>query len=179
MHSLRPWAGPSRRPARTKEIAQVNWLLGRLDRLIGTVIGAFSGLGASQTQAYIQAYLQRLGGHIDEARSTYQKLQTGEFLPGIEGPAQERMAAAFGRRLDDLTEAYSAIASADIFERPWQFAMHMDRAIAEATLTNFTPALPLDTASLVFALAGVVLGWLLYEMVKLPLRMVTGQRRTI
>lgn len=157
----------------------MNWLLGRLDRLIGTVIGAFSGLAASQTQAYIQAYLQRLGGHIDEARATYQKLQTGEFLPGTDGPAQERIAAAFGRRADDLTQAYSAIANADVFERPWQFIAHMDRAIAEATLTSFTPALPLDTASLVFALAGVVLGWLLYEVVKFPLRLVTGQRRTI
>lgn len=157
----------------------MNWLLGRLDRLIGTVIGAFGGLAASQTQAYIQAYLQRLGGHIDEARATYQKLQSGGFLPGADGPAQERMAAAFGRRVEDLTQAYNAIANAEVFERPWQFVTHMDRAIAEAALTNFTPALPLDTASLVFALTGVVLGWLLYEMVKLPLRLVIGQRRTV
>lgn len=157
----------------------MNWLLGRLDRLIGTVIGAFTGLAASQTQAFIQAYLQRLGGHRDEARATYQKFQAGEFLPGTDALSQDRIAAAFGRRVDDLSQAYSAIADADVFERPFRFVAHMDRAIAEATLMNFTPTLPLDTASLVFALAGVIVGWLLYEGVKVPLRLLIGQRRTI
>lgn len=153
------------------------WLLGKIDRLIGTVIGAVSGLAASQTQSFIQAYLQRLGGHRDEARATYHKLQAGEFLPGADAQSQEQLAAAFGRRVDDLSQAYNAIANADVIERPFRFVSHMDRAIAEATLTNFTPSLPLDTVSLVFALAGVVLGWLLYELVKSPLRVITSQRR--
>lgn len=158
------------------------WLLGTIDRLIGTVFGAVMGLATSQTQSFIQAYLQRLGGHRDEARATYLKLQAGDFLPGAEvltqeWLAQERLAAAFGRRADDLSQAYSAIANADVFERPFRFVTHMDRAIVEATLTSFTPSLPLDSASLVFALTGVVLGWLLYELMKLPLRVVIGRRR--
>jgi uncharacterized protein YacL len=53
----------------------------------------------------------------------------------------------------------------------------MDRTIAEATLANFTPALPLDTASLVYALIGIIIGLLLYELVKLPLRLLAGRRR--
>lgn len=153
------------------------WLLGTLDRLIGTVIGAVTGLAASQTQSFIQAYLQRLGGHRDEARAIYQKLQAGTFLPGAEPQSQDSLTAAFERRVDDLSQAYSAIANADVFERPFRFAAHMDRAIAEATLTDFTPNLPLDTASLVYALTGVILGWLLYELVKLPLRVIFGPRR--
>lgn len=157
----------------------MSWLLGGFDRLIGTVIGAVAGFAASQTQAFIQAYLQRLGGHLDEARGTYQKLQAGEFLPGADMQSQERMAAAFGRRVDELSQAYNAIASADVFERPIRFVTHMDRSIAEATLANFTPALPLDTASVLYALVGIVLGWLLYELVKLPLRLARRRRRAI
>lgn len=160
----------------------MSWLLGRIDRLIGTMISAVTGLAASQTQAFIQAYLQRLGGHRDEARATFLKLQAGEFLPGAAAQsqdqlAQSRLAEAFGRRADDLSQAYNAIADAEVFERPFRLAAHMDRAIVEATLANFTPSLPLDSASLVFAFAGMVLGWLFYELIKLPIRGITGQRR--
>lgn len=160
----------------------MTWLLGRLDRLIGTILGAIVGLAASQTQAFIQAYLQRLGGHRDEARAAYLKLQAGEFLPGAalqsqERAAQERLADAFGRRAEELSQAYSAIANAEVFERPFRFVTHFDRAIAEAALTNFTPSLPLDSASLVFALTGMVSGWLLYEIIKLPLRVIARPRR--
>jgi len=157
----------------------MSWLLGTFDRLIGTVIGAVAGVGASQTQAFIHAYLQRLGGHLDEARASYQKLQSGELLPGTDALSQQRMAEAFGRRVDELSQAYGAIANADAFERPFQFVTHMDRSIAEATLANFTPALPLDTASLVYALVGIVLGWLLYELIKLPFSALGRRRRTV
>lgn len=153
------------------------WLLGTFDRLMGTIVAAVAGIAASQTQAYIQAYLQRLGGHRDEARAAYQKLRTGELLPGADAPSQERMAAAFGRRADELSQAYDAIAGADVFHRPVQFMLHFERAIAEAALTGFTPALPLNSASLVFALVGMLLGWLLFELVKAPLRLVSGHRR--
>jgi hypothetical protein len=156
----------------------MNWLLGTFDRLIGTVIAAVTGLAASQTQAFIQAYLQRLGGHLDEARTSYEKLQSGQFLPGADALSQQRMAEAFGHRVDELSQAYSAIADADVFERPFRFIAHMDRAIAEATLTNFNPSLPLDSASLVYSLIGIMLGWLIYELIKLPFAVLGRRHRT-
>ena len=55
----------------------MRWLLSLFDRLIGTTIGAIAGVSASQTQAFIHAYLQRLGGHLDEARASYLKLRAG------------------------------------------------------------------------------------------------------
>lgn len=148
----------------------MRWLLSAFDRLIGTAIGAVAGVSASQTQAFIHAYLQRLGGHLDEARASYLKLRAGEFLPGADALSQQRIAEAFSRRVEELSQAYNAIANADALARPLRFASHLDRAIAEATFSNFTPALPLDSASLIYALAGMVLGLLVYELIKLPLR---------
>ncbi len=148
----------------------MRWLLSACDRLIGTAIGAVAGVSASQTQAFIHAYLQRLGGHLDEARASYLKLRAGEFLPGADALSQQRMAEAFSRRVEELSQAYNAIANADALVQPLRFARHMDRTIAEATFSHFTPALPLDSASLIYALAGMVLGLLIYEIIKLPLR---------
>ena len=154
----------------------MTWLLGTLDRLIGTVIAACMGLAASQTQAFIAAYLQRLGGHLDEARRSLDKLQGGELLPGVDAASREPLVAAFTRRADELTAVYNAIAGADVFTRPVAFFTHMDRTIAEATLSAFTPALPLDSASVTYALIGMVLGWLLYGLLKLPFRLLVRRR---
>jgi hypothetical protein len=155
----------------------MGWLLRTFDRLIGTVIAAFAGLGASQTQAFIAAYLQRLGGHLDEARRSLVRAQSGELLPGADPASQDRIAGAFSRRVDELTTAYHAVADADAFRRPFEFARHFDRDIADATLSGFTPALPLDTASAVYILVGIVVGWLCYELIKLPFRLVMPRRR--
>ena len=39
------------------------WLLGRIDRLAGSICALVLGLGAAQAQGFALAYLQRLGGH--------------------------------------------------------------------------------------------------------------------
>lgn len=153
------------------------WLLRTFDRLIGTVIAALSGLTASQTQAFIAAYLQRLGGHLDEARRSLARLQSGDLLPGTDPASQDRIVGAFSRRVEELTTAYNAVADADAFRRPFEFARHLDRDIAEAAFASFTPALPLDTASAVYILVGIVLGWLCYELVKLPFRLMLRPRQ--
>ncbi len=154
------------------------WLWAKFDRLCGTVIAAVTGAAASQIQAFIAAYLQRLGGHLDEARRMVERLRNGGFSPDVDIASQDRLAAAIGRRVGDLATAHDAIAGADAFSRPFAFLTHMDSAIAEATLTSFTPALPLDSPSLAYALVGIVLGWLLYELATLPIRLMAGRRAT-
>lgn len=155
----------------------MSWLLGPFDRLVGTVTAACAGLAASQLQAFVAAYLQRLGGHLDEARLSLQRLQTGGFLPGVDAASRDRLVGAFAHRVEELSTAYDAVARADIFVRPIAFLTHVDRAIADATLASFTPALPLDTASIVYVLAGMAFGWLVYEVLKLPFRLALGRRR--
>lgn len=154
----------------------MRWLLGTFDRLLGTVFAACFGIAASQTQAYLTAYLQRLGGHLDEARRSLAMLRSGELMPGGDAGSVAALSAAFERRVDDLVAAHHAIAGADVFARPLVFLQHLDRAIADAALTNFSPALPLDSASLTFTLVGIVAGWLLYGGLTLPLRLL-GRRR--
>ncbi len=154
------------------------WIWTKFDRLCGTVVAAVAGIAASQVQAFIAAYLQRLGGHLDEARRMVERLRNGGFSPDVDTASQDRLAAAIGRRVGDLTTAYDTIAGADAFSRPFAFVAHMDRAIAEATFATFAPALPIDSASLAYALAGMVLGWLLYELATLPIRLMVGDRAT-
>ncbi len=156
----------------------MGWIRNKLDSLAGTVIAVVTGLASLQLPAFIHAYLQRLGGHLDEARLNLVALnvdQPGKI--GEETVLRERLAATAQERIDYLETAQSTITEAGSFEKPVIFFTHMDSDIALATAQSFTPALPLDLPSLIFAVLGIVVGWLVWEMIKAPARLFRGKKR--
>jgi len=145
------------------------WLLRKIDSLISTVVAATTGLAASQAQAFSAAYLQRLGGHIDEARLTLEKIRASDYAGALSVDVQAALVSAAERRLTDLARGYDALLGADPLWRPLALLHHADMTIAKAAFANFQPALPLDSASLISTLVGMVLGWLVYGLVTAPL----------
>lgn len=145
----------------------VAWVARKLDSLTGAGLAAVGGGAASQWRAFLQQYLQRLGGHLDEARRNVEHL---DGLLAVAEPAQQPvladMVAASQARVDDLAATLRAVTDASAAWQPVAFARHLDPAIARATLEVFQPALPLDPASLAWAGAGLVLTLLVYELVK-------------
>ena len=147
----------------------MRWALTKIDSLVSTVIAAVMGFLASQSMAFINAYLQRLGGHLDEARIGRESLLNEQSVAAAGNEAlRAQIAAVTQARIDRLETAYRAIEQAGVFGRPVAFLRHVDRDIAVATARHFHPALPIDGQSLAFAAAGIVLGWLLWELIKSP-----------
>lgn len=155
----------------------MSWLLRKIDSLIGTAVAATTGLAASQAQAFSAAYLQRLGGHIDEARLTLEKIRASDYAGPLPVDVQAALVSATERRIDQLAHAYDAIMAADPLWRPLVLIRDADLTIAKAAFANFQPALPLDSASLISALVGMALGWLAYDLVTGPLRWLRPRRR--
>jgi len=153
------------------------WLLRKIDSLIGTAVAATTGLAASQAQAFSAAYLQRLGGHIDEARLTLEKIRASDYAGALSADVQAALVSAAERRLGDLTRSYDALMAADPLWRPLTLLRDADMTIAQAAFANFQPALPLDSASLISALVGMVLGWLVYGLVTAPLHVASRRSR--
>ena len=116
------------------------WLLGRIDRLLGSICALALGLGAAQAQGFALAYLQRIGGHLDEATRLLGQI-----------------------RAQALAAARDAIAAADPFLRPLEVLRHADPEIARATWTDYVVSLPVEPASLAYGLTGMVLAWLVYD----------------
>lgn len=144
----------------------MEWLLEKADRLGGTIFAAIAGVVASQFQAFVQAYLQRLGGHLDEARRMARELDA-RGTAGDAAPA-EQVTAMLQQRIGELESATRAIEQANPYLKPFAFFTHMDTDIAAAAGANFVPALPLDAPGIIYALAGAVLGWVVWELVKWP-----------
>lgn len=135
-----------------------------LGDLGGGAFGASGAALASQYPEFVQQYLQRLGGHRDEAVRLAATIKEG-VRPGAEVflPAIEARAAALSNALDTLSRASG-------FERLVVFARHFDRDIAEATLAAFRPAVPLTLEGIVAATIGLLLGVAMFGMLAAPFR---------
>ncbi|WP_170294975.1 DUF2937 family protein [Roseospira navarrensis] len=146
------------------------WMLRKLDSLAGAVVAAAGGVAASQWREFLQQYLQRLGGHVDEARLNRDHLTSlYEVAGAAEKPVVADMLADGEARVAALMEALRQLTDAGAVMQPVVFVRTLDPMIAQATLERFQPAVPLDTASLLWAGAGMVLALMLYELVKATL----------
>ncbi len=156
----------------------MGWLFRKLDMLGGAAIAGGAGAAASQLQAFMGQYLQRLGGHVDEAQRAFDAIGLGERYRQMDAATREMIARDALARAVDLRAAHDAILKGDLISHPFAFFRHLDLDIAGRTWEGFTPALPLDTAGLVYAATGLVLGLILYELIKGILALPFRRRRS-
>ena len=138
-------------------------MIDRLLCVLGTV--AFS-----QMPEFMQQYLQRLGGHLDEARRQVAQFrhvaeQSGLSLDRLiaqtgsnTDPAVARLGSVMTEsvhRVEELQAAQTALVNASLWERPFVFMSNVDSEIARATWSMFKPAVPTTAEGLVYALIGM------------------------
>src|SRR6056297_277669 len=135
----------------------MKWLARRLDHLGSATAGGAGGLGFSQAPAFTQAYLQRLGGHVDEARRTIDKLAGGDILPWLNAESRQQAVVELSVRLSELERYQQLLADSPALLRPVTLMRHADWSIARRAAETFAPAIPLEPASIVWTLIGVIL----------------------
>jgi hypothetical protein len=166
--------------------AAVEGLLDRGLCLLGAIL-------FSQVPEFIQQYVQRLGGHLDEARRQLAQLretaaQSGLTLDQLTARTSadpDRAVAQLGsllhrvaERVQDLATAEAAIRNASLWSRPFVFSRYVDPAIARSTWAVFRPAVPTTVEGLVYALAGMLFMLALYYGgIKYPCRRLYRARR--
>lgn len=148
-------------------LRMVNGFLDRACTLAGAV------LLAQFPQFYAQ-YIQRLAGHIDEARRTialYEKT-AAELGLSLEQYIEQHLAsdsavfASTGRviaslleRLHNLEHSFSALLEAAPLHRWWIFLQEGEWTMVIQTWRDFTPGIPTTIEGLLYASAGLLLGW--------------------
>src|SRR5689334_1726641 len=136
------WSAAARPLARVGE--------GLIDRLL-CVLGVAS---FAQVPEFIQQYLQRLGGHLDEARrqvdgfvqvAALSKLTLTELIERTAQNPDETVARLSpvmreaAARVERLAAAEAAIRDASPWSKPFVFIAHLDVDIARATWSSFRP----------------------------------------
>lgn len=161
-----------------------------LDRLL-CIAGAIS---FSQLPEFIQQYLQRLGGHLDEARRQLDQFRGAAKQAGM--PLEQFATATSGNadpglshlgavmqesisRVDSLAAADAAVRRATLLGKPFVFIEHLDPTIARATWNVFQPAVPTTMEGLVYAASGAMVLFSLYHLlVRYPVRRLFRARKT-
>jgi hypothetical protein len=150
-------------------------MTGRLAAWLKSIVdGIAAASGAalfSQLPEFAQQYLQRLGGHRDEA------LRFAEVLKGRSAEASRGLVATAESRAAELSQAFDAIANAGDLTRPLALLRHFDPDIATATMDLFRPAVPLTPAGLIYGGCGLVAGVVLLHLAALPFTWFTTRRK--
>jgi Protein of unknown function (DUF2937) len=148
---------------------------GLLDRAL-CVVGAVL---FSQAPEFMQQYLQRLEGHLDEARLAVDRFkqvaaQSGMTLDQLASAASENTNAAVGKlgsvvgeslaRADALAASDAALRAASPLERPFVFLAHLDWGIARSTFSIYRPAVPTTMEGAVYSGIGIVAILCLYHL---------------
>lgn len=155
----------------------MGWIARKFDNLGSACCGAAGGMGFSQAPAFTQAYLQRLGGHLDEARRTLTGVERSEWLQRLGNTDREAALGDFGARVAELEQSYQAISQAPPLLQPLVMLQHADQTIAQRAWEAFTPAIPVDPPSLVYTGIGVLAALLVYELIKAPAGLFGGRRK--
>lgn len=148
------------------------------ETLLDRVLCVAGAITLSQAPEFFQQYLQRLGGHLDEARRVLVRFEAVARESGltltqlIETTRSEASApvaklggvmAEAQTRAQALAQAESALRDADMWARPWVFLRHVDTEIARGTWVVFKPAVPVTAEGFCYAAAGMLLALGLYH----------------
>lgn len=148
---------------------------GLIDRLL-CVLGAVL---FSQGPEFMQQYLQRLGGHLQEAQRQVglfrqAALQSGQTLDQFIVATRTNSNAGVAHlssvmadavdRVASLQAAHDALAHSSLWARPFVFVQHLDPGIAHATWAAYLPAVPTTIEGLLYAAAGMLTFLVVYHL---------------
>jgi hypothetical protein len=161
------------------------FLMKPFDALASRIFAVVGAVTLSQFPNFVQAYLQRLGGHLDELKrviAQYDKaaVSTGKTLKeyiSIHMSSNSPEIVKTGQimndqltRVDHLGKSLDVINNAGPFSKFISFCANADFEIARATLKNYTPGLSLNAESILYGLLGMVFGMIIYFILKAPIK---------
>ena len=173
-------------------LAPIRFIDSILDRICA-VLGAAVFM---QFPQYLTLYLQRLGGHVDEAArnlENYKEIaqdagktlhQYSQHLLNSKDETIFRTGQKIAEdieRYNHLADALKELQSAPLYKKFIVFIQNADLSIARGTLENFTPGLPLTLESAAYAAAGIVIGMIVYycvsRLIILFVKKIAGRKR--
>lgn len=170
----------------------VRALLGAAEGLLDRALCVIGAVAFSQIPEFMQQYLQRLGGHLDEARRQLQQFQEVATRAGVTleqiiarthasaDPAVDHLGGVVTdtiARVDTLAAAQSALQGATLWTRPFVFLQWIDPEIVRATWAIFRPAVPTTPEGLAYALVGIVVLLATYHVgIKYPIARARARR---
>jgi Protein of unknown function (DUF2937) len=154
-------------------------------RIVAIAIGLLCALFTSQVPEFMQQYLQRMGGAMDELNIVVSHFEEDSGRSGYEvtGALQlmtknpEQLVRDQGTRMKEnisrlnrLRQQHAAMKDAGTFGRLSAYLANVDGPINARTWDNYKFAVPLSVEGLLFALIGFLIPFVLIELASIPFR---------
>jgi hypothetical protein len=149
------------------------------DGVIDRVLCVVGAVLLSQGPEFMQQYLQRLGGHLNESQRqlvSFHDAARQAGLPFEQFVAQTKAntdagVSQLGKVMERTTErtaslqaAHDSLLAASPWSRPFVFVRHLDYEIGRATWSVYKPAVPVTLEGLIYALGGMLIFLLFYHL---------------
>lgn len=150
-------------------------------RIVYLSAAAAGGSATSQFPEFFQQYLQRLGGHVDQARiqatriqeaAAAEKLSLQAYLDSFlnsQISAHRRQGEILQLELaeaDHLSQSLESLTQAPVWQRPFLMTSHLEVDILQAAATAYQPAVPITPEGFVYAGVGALLGIVLLRSLR-------------
>ncbi|MCB1148925.1 MAG: DUF2937 family protein [Chlamydiia bacterium] len=152
-----------------------------LDTVMDRIFAVLGALIFSQGPAFIQQYIQNLSGAVSELKLQVDRMTTlaskgGKDLPtyikkfiassdpDISG--QGEIMQLVSSRYTSLNGSLESLSGAHFWSKPFHFLMNFHSDIFSRTLDYFRPGINLTFEGLIWALAGLLIGYFLYTGIK-------------
>jgi hypothetical protein len=126
------------------------WFGNKLERILLVISGISGALVLGQFPQFFAQYMQRLGGHVDEARRIFEQFKIAEL----------------GQRLTELEKGLNAIQNAPDFWRLKEFFANAQWDIVQRTLENYKPGITFTPEEIYYLAGGALAGMVLYGIIK-------------
>lgn len=146
----------------------MSWIWSRIDRLLGAAVVGFGGAAGSQLSPLIAQYQARANAVLTAAAAKLSEIQTGIKYQVMAETVRSDLATAARQEVAAARADHDPVAAANIITKPFRLWQHADSAIFDETWRNFVPALPATAEAVSYTIAGVLLGFLVYEIVRFP-----------
>ena len=132
----------------------------RVDSLGAGISGAVGALFLGQFPQFYAQYIQRWGGHLDEARYISDNYVTEDL----------------SSRIEYLQHGYESLRNAGPIQKLPAFLGNFDFDVYKGTLNDYTPGMTFTTEEILYAGLGIILGVAVYELAKLGINAVRSRR---
>jgi hypothetical protein len=146
----------------------VEWVARKVDSFLAAAVIAVAAIVASQGQVFMTQYMRHLGSQLDAARAQVTAVETGLRYKLMSDTVRGEIEKDTRNRAHALQSEYDAVAKTNIFARPSALARNGDPTLMRGTWHEFVPGLPLTPEDIAYMAVGMVAGFVLYEVIKLP-----------
>lgn len=161
--------------------------------LIERIITVLAAVIFAQFPSFLQNYIQRLGGHVDElnrivneyTQAALKNSRTLEEYIKIHVNSSVSDFASTGKimsdnvlRHKDLSDALSSISNSEIYMQALIFIKKVDKEIFKSTLNNYNLSIGLNIESLIYATVGIITSMIILGLIKTIIKRIFKKKAT-